>query len=160
MSLQVIEPRIRGFISLTAHPEGCAVNVREQREVVRAAGITGHIGTALVIDVPWIEVVRRSLVPSLTLRSDYLLAVVAILGTTIGPYLIFWQAAEEVEDLGETGKKKPKSDRPKGERSKDRPKGDRPKGDRPKGDRPKSDRPKGEGGRKRQRIRGGQPAAD
>ncbi len=49
MSLQVIEPRIRGFISLTAHPEGCAVNVREQREVVRQAGITGHIGTALVI---------------------------------------------------------------------------------------------------------------
>ena len=49
MSLQVIEPRIRGFISLTAHPEGCAVNVREQREVVRAAGITGHIGTALII---------------------------------------------------------------------------------------------------------------
>ena len=49
MSLQVIEPRIRGFISLTAHPGGCAVNVREQREVVRAAGITGHIGTALVI---------------------------------------------------------------------------------------------------------------
>ena len=45
MSLQVIEPRIRGFISLTAHPEGCAVNVREQREVVRAAGITGRIGT-------------------------------------------------------------------------------------------------------------------
>ena len=49
MSLQVIEPRIRGFISLTAHPEGCAVNVREQVEVVRRAGISGHIGTVLVL---------------------------------------------------------------------------------------------------------------
>ena len=49
MSEQVIEPRIRGFISLTAHPEGCAVNVREQVEVVRAAGITERLGTVLVI---------------------------------------------------------------------------------------------------------------
>lgn len=56
MSLQVIEPRIRGFISLTAHPEGCAANVREQLDVVRASGMAGEneadaprIGTALVI---------------------------------------------------------------------------------------------------------------
>ena len=49
MSLQVIEPRIRGFISLTAHPEGCAQNVREQVEVVRKSGFTGHLGTVLVI---------------------------------------------------------------------------------------------------------------
>ncbi|MFA7248442.1 MAG: enoyl-ACP reductase FabV [Dehalococcoidia bacterium] len=49
MSLQVVEPRIRGFISLTSHPEGCAANIREQVEVVRRAGITAHIGTVLVI---------------------------------------------------------------------------------------------------------------
>ena len=52
MSLQVIEPRIRGFISLTAHPEGCAVNVREQVDVVRRAGLTDRAGqarTALVL---------------------------------------------------------------------------------------------------------------
>ncbi len=49
MSEQVIEPRIRGFISLTAHPDGCAANVREQVEVVRNAGITGSLGTVLVI---------------------------------------------------------------------------------------------------------------
>jgi len=49
MSLQVIEPRIRGFISLTSHPEGCAQNVREQVEVVRKAGLTGPLGTVLVI---------------------------------------------------------------------------------------------------------------
>ena len=49
MSEQVVEPRIRGFISLTSHPEGCAANVCEQVEVIRAAGITEHIGTALVL---------------------------------------------------------------------------------------------------------------
>jgi len=48
MSEQVVEPRIRGFISLTAHPEGCAANVREQVEIARA-GSSGELGNALVI---------------------------------------------------------------------------------------------------------------
>lgn len=48
MSEQVVAPRIRGFISLTAHPEGCAANVREQIEVARR-GSSGELGNALVI---------------------------------------------------------------------------------------------------------------
>ena len=36
MSEQVVQPRIRGFISLTAHPDGCAANVRKQIDVARA----------------------------------------------------------------------------------------------------------------------------
>ena len=49
MSKQVVQPRIRGFISLTAHPDGCAANVREQVAAIRAAGLIGHIGVALVV---------------------------------------------------------------------------------------------------------------
>jgi enoyl-[acyl-carrier protein] reductase / trans-2-enoyl-CoA reductase (NAD+) len=49
MSEVVVQPRIRGFISLTAHPEGCAANVREQIEVIGRAGLTGSLGTALVV---------------------------------------------------------------------------------------------------------------
>jgi enoyl-[acyl-carrier protein] reductase/trans-2-enoyl-CoA reductase (NAD+) len=48
MSEQVVAPRIRGFISLTAHPEGCAVNVRDQVEIARR-GSSGELGNALVI---------------------------------------------------------------------------------------------------------------
>ncbi len=48
MSEQVVAPRIRGFISLTAHPEGCAANVREQIEIARR-GSSGELGNALVI---------------------------------------------------------------------------------------------------------------
>lgn len=48
MTEQVVEPRIRGFISLTAHPEGCAANVREQVEIARA-GAKGSLGNALVV---------------------------------------------------------------------------------------------------------------
>jgi enoyl-[acyl-carrier protein] reductase/trans-2-enoyl-CoA reductase (NAD+) len=48
MSEQVVEPKIRGFISLTAHPEGCAMNVRQQVELART-GASGELGNALVI---------------------------------------------------------------------------------------------------------------
>jgi Mn2+/Fe2+ NRAMP family transporter len=36
--------------------------------------------------------------PSLSLKADYLIAIVAVFGTTISPYLFFWQASQEVED--------------------------------------------------------------
>ena len=49
MSAQIIEPRIRGFLSLTAHPEGCAQNVREQVTLARTVGAGGGIGVALVL---------------------------------------------------------------------------------------------------------------
>jgi len=49
MSEQVVQSRIRGFISLTAHPDGCAANVREQIEVIRRGGLSGSLGTVLVI---------------------------------------------------------------------------------------------------------------
>ncbi len=50
MAEQVVKPRIRGFISLTAHPDGCAANVREQVHTVKAAGLPrGELGTVLVL---------------------------------------------------------------------------------------------------------------
>ena len=49
MSLQVVQSRIRGFISLTAHPDGCAANVREQIEVIERGGLHGSFGTALIV---------------------------------------------------------------------------------------------------------------
>ena len=49
MPLEVVEPRIRGFISLTAHPEGCAERVRREVETVRGAGPMPPLENALVI---------------------------------------------------------------------------------------------------------------
>ena len=49
MAEQVVKPRMRGFISLTAHPDGCAANVREQVARVRAAALEGALGTTLVL---------------------------------------------------------------------------------------------------------------
>jgi NRAMP (natural resistance-associated macrophage protein)-like metal ion transporter len=56
-----------------------------------------YVATVFVIDVPWGEV-WRSLVPRGWPWHDYLVTVVAVFGTTISPYLFFWQASEEAEE--------------------------------------------------------------
>jgi NRAMP (natural resistance-associated macrophage protein)-like metal ion transporter len=57
-----------------------------------------YVATALVVQVPWDEVAYDALVPTLTWQHDYIVLIVAVLGTTISPYLFFWQASEEAED--------------------------------------------------------------
>ncbi len=57
-----------------------------------------YVATVFVVDVPWLEVGRQLILPSITLNAAYITAVVAVFGTTISPYLFFWQAEEEVED--------------------------------------------------------------
>jgi Mn2+/Fe2+ NRAMP family transporter len=57
-----------------------------------------YVATVLVVEVPWGEVLYRTLVPSLVWQQDYVVVIVAVLGTTISPYLFFWQASEEAED--------------------------------------------------------------
>jgi NRAMP (natural resistance-associated macrophage protein)-like metal ion transporter len=58
-----------------------------------------YFGTVLAVKVPWIEAVRGFLVPTLSADASFWTTVVAILGTTISPYLFFWQASQEVEDI-------------------------------------------------------------
>ena len=57
-----------------------------------------YVATVLVVSVPWREVLYRTLVPGLLWQQDYIVVIVAVLGTTISPYLFFWQASEEAED--------------------------------------------------------------
>jgi NRAMP (natural resistance-associated macrophage protein)-like metal ion transporter len=57
-----------------------------------------YFGTALMVDVPWGEVVRGLVVPTVSLDNAFLTTVVAVLGTTISPYLFFWQSSQEAED--------------------------------------------------------------
>lgn len=60
--------------------------------------LLSYTAVVFVADVPLGEALRGLLVPSLTLTHDHLMALVAILGTTISPYLFFWQAGQEVEE--------------------------------------------------------------
>ena len=57
-----------------------------------------YVICAFVVQVPWLKVGLAAIWPPLTLKPDYVMAVVAVLGTTISPYLFFWQAEQEVED--------------------------------------------------------------
>jgi NRAMP (natural resistance-associated macrophage protein)-like metal ion transporter len=56
-----------------------------------------YVGTVLVVEVPWAEVARHMLIPTIEWRKDYAVLIVAVLGTTISPYLFFWQASDEAE---------------------------------------------------------------
>ena len=66
-----------------------------------------YIAVALVVHVPWGTVLYRMVWPKLQFNAGYLTVVVAVLGTTISPYLFFWQAEEEVEDTKERDGAKP-----------------------------------------------------
>jgi NRAMP (natural resistance-associated macrophage protein)-like metal ion transporter len=57
-----------------------------------------YVGVVLSVDVPWGEVVAGIALPRMELSAAAVTLVVAIFGTTISPYLFFWQAAQEVED--------------------------------------------------------------
>jgi Mn2+/Fe2+ NRAMP family transporter len=57
-----------------------------------------YILAALLARPDWGEVLRSTVMPRISLTPDYLLGAVALLGTTITPYLFFWQASGEVEE--------------------------------------------------------------
>jgi NRAMP (natural resistance-associated macrophage protein)-like metal ion transporter len=57
-----------------------------------------YVGTVLVVHVPLQEALRGALFPHLSFNREYAAMLVAVLGTTISPYLFFWQASQEVEE--------------------------------------------------------------
>jgi NRAMP (natural resistance-associated macrophage protein)-like metal ion transporter len=57
-----------------------------------------YVAAAFTVNVPWGEVVRSTFIPDIKLDHDMILMVVAIFGTTISPYLFFWQASQEAEE--------------------------------------------------------------
>jgi len=62
-----------------------------------------YVAVVLVVSVPWQQAIAESLrpwafVPASATAKEYAAMVVAVLGTTISPYLFFWQATQEVED--------------------------------------------------------------
>ena len=61
--------------------------------------LLAYAAVLFTVHVPWGEVLLRTLWPKLTLNAEAATVVVGIFGTTISPYLFFWQASEEVEDM-------------------------------------------------------------
>jgi NRAMP (natural resistance-associated macrophage protein)-like metal ion transporter len=57
-----------------------------------------------LVKIDWKQVLLSTIIPHIELNKDFIEMVVAILGTTISPYLFFWQATMEAEDQGHKGK--------------------------------------------------------
>lgn len=57
-----------------------------------------YVLATFVVRLDWDEVLYATLIPHIEISAAFLLNIVAILGTTISPYLFFWQASEEVEE--------------------------------------------------------------
>lgn len=58
-----------------------------------------YVAVIFTITVPWGQMLHGTVLPHLKWDSKYITTVVAILGTTISPYLFFWQASQEVEEI-------------------------------------------------------------
>jgi NRAMP (natural resistance-associated macrophage protein)-like metal ion transporter len=58
-----------------------------------------YVGVIFTVHIDWLDVLRGVIMPTISLQRDYVTTVVAIFGTTISPYLFFWQASQEVEEL-------------------------------------------------------------
>jgi NRAMP (natural resistance-associated macrophage protein)-like metal ion transporter len=61
--------------------------------------LLSYVAVVFTVHIPWWEVARHLAFPRLSFNHDTILMVVAVFGTTISPYLFFWQAAQEMEDL-------------------------------------------------------------
>ena len=89
---------------------------RYERYVVILKWLTlalfAYVATVLIVHVPWGEVVYRTFVPNFVWQRDYAVTIVAVLGTTISPYLFFWQASEEAEQERVDPEAKPLTEAP------------------------------------------------
>lgn len=62
--------------------------------------LLAYVGTVFVVQIPWMQLVTKTFVfPKLPWKPEYITTIVGVFGTTISPYLFFWQASQEVEDL-------------------------------------------------------------
>jgi NRAMP (natural resistance-associated macrophage protein)-like metal ion transporter len=95
-------PLITGFIVALE----VLVPYRAYSKVLKYLALTllAYVLTAFIVRPGWGVVIKDTVFPHIQFSADYMLNVVAILGTTISPYLFFWQASQEVEEAVADGK--------------------------------------------------------
>lgn len=58
-----------------------------------------YVGVVFSVQIDWTQLATRLVMPKVELSADWITVIVAVFGTTISPYLFFWQASEEIEDM-------------------------------------------------------------
>jgi NRAMP (natural resistance-associated macrophage protein)-like metal ion transporter len=66
-----------------------------------------YVITAFTVKIPWSTALLGTIWPKPAFNLDYFMMVVAVLGTTISPYLFFWQASQEVEEMSQKKHRRP-----------------------------------------------------
>jgi NRAMP (natural resistance-associated macrophage protein)-like metal ion transporter len=66
-------------------------------------GLLAYVATVFAVKMPWLEVLQRTVWPHFSFTKESVALIVAIFGTTISPYLFFWQASQEVEEIRADG---------------------------------------------------------
>jgi Mn2+/Fe2+ NRAMP family transporter len=66
---------------------------------VLTLSLLAYVATIFFVNVPWSQVIQKAVWPRPVWDANYVATVVAVFGTTISPYLFFWQATQEVEEL-------------------------------------------------------------
>ncbi|MBC7385140.1 MAG: divalent metal cation transporter [Cryobacterium sp.] len=61
--------------------------------------LLAYVASAFIVKVQWLQVLKSTLIPHMKLDKDSIKILIAILGATISPYLFFWQAGQEVEEM-------------------------------------------------------------
>jgi NRAMP (natural resistance-associated macrophage protein)-like metal ion transporter len=63
-----------------------------------ALAMFSYVFAAFFVNLDWLQILHRTFIPQIIHSKDYLMIIVAIFGTTISPYLFFWQASGAVEE--------------------------------------------------------------
>ncbi len=66
-----------------------------------------YVAIIFIVHVPWSLVAKGTFVPHIAWSKEYIVTIIAVLGTTISPYLFFWQASQEVEEEKKDPNEKP-----------------------------------------------------
>ena len=74
--------------------------------------LLAYVATLFVVQIPWMQVLTNTLFPNVSWTPKYITTVVAVFGTTISPYLFFWQASQEVEEQQADPRARPLKDAP------------------------------------------------
>jgi Mn2+/Fe2+ NRAMP family transporter len=86
-----------GLFSVTA---AVFVPYRHYAQLLKwsASVLLVYVATAFVVDVHWQSALAGTFIPTISLSTGYMTALTAVFGTTISPYLFFWQASQEVQE--------------------------------------------------------------
>jgi NRAMP (natural resistance-associated macrophage protein)-like metal ion transporter len=111
LGLLVGGPRLLYVVVFAAVCAGLQIWVSYERyaKVLRwlTLALLSYFGTVMVVKIPWAELARGFFIPTISMDAAFWTTVVAILGTTISPYLFFWQASQEVEDVRRLSEREP-----------------------------------------------------